>query len=319
MRLIIDTDTAGDDVFSLMIALTRPGVSVEAITIAHGNVGFAQHAENALKTLAVCGRAGEVPVYLGAQRPLSRSPLAASYVFGADGMSDSGFAATAQRPAPGDAPDEIVRRIMAAPGEITLLAQAPLTNLALAVMMEPRIARACRHLWIMGGTDNGVGNVTPAAEYNFYVDPEAAKIVLAAGFDVTIVTWTATLRDGLFSLEQLAELAALDTLRSRFFTAVNRSSLAFAQATQGLAGSLHPDALTCALALDEDLILDSDRCAIDVETKGELTRGYLSVSHEILPDVALADPDLAQKAPNARVIKAIDRAGFFAAMKAALA
>lgn len=319
MRLIIDTDTAGDDVFSLMIALTRPGVTVEAITIAHGNVGFAQHAENALATLEVCGRAGEVPVYLGAERPLSREPLAATYVFGADGMSDSGFPQAAQRPAAGDAPDEIVRRIMAAPGEITLLAQAPLTNLALAVMMEPRIARACRRLWIMGGTDNGVGNVTPAAEYNFYADPEAAKIVLAAGFDVSIVTWTETLRDGLFTLDQLGEIEALATPRSRFFTAVNRTSLAFARETQGLAGSLHPDALTCAVALDEGLILDADHCVVDVETKGELTRGYLSVSHPILPDIELADPTLTRKPPNARVIKAVDRAGFFAAIKAALA
>jgi purine nucleosidase len=319
MRLIIDTDTAGDDVFSLMIALTRPGVTVEAITIAHGNVGFEQHAENALATLEVCGRGAEVPVYLGAARPLSRAPLSASYVFGTDGMSDAGFPRAAQRPAAGEAPDEIVRRIMAAPGEITVLAQAPLTNLALAVMMEPRIAQACRRLWIMGGTDNGVGNVTPAAEYNFYVDPEAAKIVLAAGFDVSIVTWTESLRDSLLTVGQLAELAALDTPRARFFTAVNRASLAFAQTTQGLAGSLHPDALTCALALDETLILDSDLCAVDVETKGELTRGYLSVSHPILPAAELADPELVRKAPNARVIKAADRARFFAAMKAALA
>jgi len=318
MRLIIDTDTAGDDVFSLMIALTRPGVTVEAITIAHGNVGFAQHAENALATLEACGRGGEVPVYLGAERPLSRAPLAATYVFGADGMSDAGFPRATQRPTAGEAADEIVRRIMAAPGEITVIAQAPLTNLALAVMMEPRIAAACRHLWIMGGTDNGVGNVTPAAEYNFYVDPEAAKTVLAAGFDVSIVTWTEALRDGLLSLEQLAELEALCTPRAGFFTAVNRASLAFAQKTQGLGGSLHPDALTCALALDEGLILDSDRCAADVETKGELTRGYLSVSHPILPDAELADPDLVRREPNARVIKAADRAGFFAAMKAAL-
>lgn len=319
MRLIVDTDTAGDDVFSLMLALTRPGVTVEAITIAHGNVGFARHAENALKTLEVCGRADEVPVYLGAERPLIRAPLEASYVFGADGMSDSGFPPTAQRPAPGEAADQIVQRIMAAPGEITLLAQAPLTNLALAVMLEPRIATACRHLWIMGGTDNGVGNVTPAAEYNFYVDPEAAKIVLAAGFDVSIITWTETLRDGLLTLDQLAELDALDTPCSRFFTAVNRSCLAFAQQTQRLGGSLHPDALTCALALDETLVLDSDRCFVDVETKGELTRGYLSVSHPILPSADLADPELVSRPPNARVIKAADQAGFFAALKRALA
>ena len=318
MRLIIDTDTAGDDVFSLMLALTRPGVTVEAITIAHGNVGFVQHAENALVTLEICGKAGQVPVYLGAQAPFTRAPLDAAYVFGHDGMSDSGFPRTVQRPENGHAVDELVRRIMAAPGEITLIAQAPLTNIALAYLREPRIAKALKHLWIMGGTDNGVGNVTPAAEYNFYVDPEAAKIVVNAGFNLTIVTWTLTLKDGLWSSAQLAALETLGTSKARFFTDVNRASLAFARETEGLDGSLHPDALTCAIALDESLILKAEDCVVDVETMGELTRGYLSVSHDILPDIEIADPALKRRPPNARVIKAIDQTGFFAAMKRAL-
>ena len=173
-------------------------------------------------------------------------------------------------------------------------------------------------LAIMGGTDNGVGNVTPAAEYNFYVDPEAAKIVINAGFKLSIVTWTETLRDGLLDLDQLGQLEALGSPRARFFNDVNRASLAFAQETEGLNGSLHPDALTCALALDEDLILESEQAVVDVEILGELTRGYLSVSHNILPDIELADPSLKRRTPNARVIKKIDQTGFFAAMRQAL-
>jgi purine nucleosidase len=319
MRLIIDTDTAGDDAFSLMLALRRPGVRVEAITIAHGNVGFEQHAENALATLEACERGGEVPVYLGAQRPFTRAPLDAAYVFGADGMSDSDLPRAEQRPSPGHAADEIVRRVMEAPGEITLIAQAALTNIALAYLREPRIVEAVKHLWIMGGTDNGVGNITPAAEYNFYVDPEAAKIIVNAGFRMSIVTWTETLRDGLLSLEQLAALEALGTPRAQFFTKVNRTSLAFAQETQGLEGSLHPDALTCAVALDENLILEAEMAVVDVETMGELTRGYLSVSNAILPDIELADPSLKRRPPNAMMVKRIDREGFYQAMKTALA
>lgn len=170
----------------------------------------------------------------------------------------------------------------------------------------------------MGGTDNGVGNVTPAAEYNFYADPEAAKIVVNAGFNLSIATWTLTLKDGLWTTTQLGVLEALSTEKARFFTDVNRASLAFARETEGLDGSLHPDALTCAIALDENLILESEDCVVDVETVGELTRGYLSVSHSILPDIEIADPALKRRPPNARVIKAIDREGFFAAMRTAL-
>jgi purine nucleosidase len=200
---------------------------------------------------------------------------------------------------------------MANPGEITIIAQAPLTNIAACVVQEPGFARAVKHLWIMGGTDNGIGNVTPAAEYNFYADPEAAKIVFAAGFSLSLVTWTLTLQDSLLTEAELAGIAALGTPLSAFFGQVNAASVAFSRARYGNGSTVHPDSLTCACALDESLVLEASDCFIDIETTGQLTRGYCSVSSDRLPEQEIADPALgAASRPNARVIRRADREGF---------
>ena len=319
MRLIIDTDTAGDDVFSILLALRQPGVRVEALTICNGNVGFDQQVKNALYTLEMAGKSDEVPVHPGCRLPMLRKPVDAAYVFGKDGMSDAGFPAARQRPDPAHAVDAIVDLVMANPGEITLLAQAPLTNVAVAYLKEPRIAQALKHLWVMGGTDNAVGNVTPAAEFNFYVDPEAAKIVLNAGFRITLSTWTLTMRSGILSESDFAAIEAMDTDLSRFFLQVNKATLDYTRDRHRGALATHPDSLTCACMLDESLILEAEECEVDVETGGDLTRGYCSVSSPQLPDHDLADPDLVRRPQDVRVIKAADTARFGAMLRAALA
>jgi inosine-uridine nucleoside N-ribohydrolase len=192
-RLIVDTDIAGDDVFSLLIALLHPKGQLQAITVCCGNVRFEQEVENALYTIERAGRSGEVPVYPGCREPLIAEWVGAEYVHGNDGMGDSDFPRAAQRPEPEHAVDELVRRINESPGALTILAQAPLTNLATAVTRDPTIAEKVAHLYVMGG---GVGNITPAAEYNFFVDPEAAKIVVNAGFPLTLFTWALTRTHG---------------------------------------------------------------------------------------------------------------------------
>src|SRR5258707_4234056 len=214
-RLIIDTDTAGDDVTSLLIALLHPNAQLDAITICNGNVAFDQQVENALYTVEQTGK--NVPVYPGCPKPLVADWVDAAYVHGEDGMGDSFFPKAALRPAPEHAVDELVRRIGEAPGEINLLAQAPLTNIATAVTRDPSIAQKVKRLWIMGG---GVGNVTPAAEFNFYVDPEAAKIVFKAGLPMTLFTWTLTLSHGVFFDADLARIEAVDTPLARFYRQV---------------------------------------------------------------------------------------------------
>jgi purine nucleosidase len=297
-RLIVDTDTAGDDVFSLLIALRHPAVSLEAITVCCGNVAFDQEVENALYTVEQAGRAGEVPVHPGCAEPLIAEWVGAEYVHGQDGMGDSFFPRATQRPAAEHAVDELVRRINETPRELTILAQAPLTNLALAVRRDPSIAQKVARLYVMGG---GVGNITPAAEYNFYVDPEAAKIVLNAGFPLTLFTWSLTRTHGIFDDAKLATIEALGTPLSEFFGRVNRKAREFDDKVNHLGGSTHPDSMVCAAIAEPSLVLASEPAVVDVETTGELTRGW-----NLIDTLGRVDRD-----PNATVVTDYDTEGFF--------
>ena len=158
----------------------------------------------------MAGRGGEVPVYPGCSQPFIAEWAGAEYVHGMDGMGDSFFPKAKQRPEAEHGVDALVRLVDESPGELTILAQGPLTNIAAAVTLDPTLPEKVDHLWIMGG---GAGNITPAAEYNFYVDPEAAKIVFAAGFRTTLFTWSLTLTHGVFDDDKLARIDALDTDR----------------------------------------------------------------------------------------------------------
>jgi len=270
-RLIIDTDTAGDDVTSLLIGLLHPEAQLEAITVCCGNVRFEQEVENALYTVEQTGKS--VPVYAGCDRPLIAAWVGAEYVHGQDGMGDSFFPKAKQRAEPEHAVDELLRR---ADGEIAILAQAPLTNIAAAVVRDPTFAQRVKRLYIMGG---GVGNITPAAEFNFYVDPEAAKIVFAAGFPITLFTWTLTLSHGVFFDDDLARIDEIDTELARFYRQVTRKAEEF-ERSMGVPGTTHPDSMVCAAIVDPSLILRTREAFVDVETRGELTRGYSHIDFQ---------------------------------------
>lgn len=310
MRLIIDTDTAGDDAFSILLALKTPGVTLEAITICNGNVNFQQQTENALYTLEIAGFSGKVPVYQGCPSPLLRKQVDATEFFGVDGMSDAGFPRARQRPESGHAVDAIIDLVMSNPGEIDIIAQAPLTNIATAYAKEPRIIDAVRHLWIMGGTDNSLGNTTPASEFNFYVDPEAAKMVINAGFRTTLSTWTLTMNSGVLPQEAFARIEAMDTPLSRFFMTVSQAPFARTKVRYGSPLSTHPDSLTCACAIDESLILEAADCLVDVETGSELTRAYSSICVPLCEEEAKVDKLWPAARPNCRVIRKADTARF---------
>lgn len=183
-RLIVDTDPGIDDTAALLMALGSGRVEIEALTTVFGNSSVENTTRNALTILEAAGHP-DIPVYAGAGRPLLReSPGLGAHVHGEDGLGEAGVPKPLGSPTPGRAALEIVERIMAAPGEIDLVALGPQTNVALALSIEPAVATAVRSLVVMGGTAQLPGNVTPVATANHWYDPEAAAIVYRSGAPV---------------------------------------------------------------------------------------------------------------------------------------
>ncbi|MEV2274659.1 nucleoside hydrolase [Nocardiopsis sp. NPDC049922] len=305
--LVIDTDTAQDDCVALLVGLLDPAADLRAITMVAGNVGFDQQVRNAFLTLNVAGRLGEVPVHLGCRAPLTRAWISAENVHG-DGSGGLSMDQTGLEPESEHAVDALIRLAAEHPGELSIVAIGPLTNIAMAVAKDPDFARNVGALYVMGGSNNGRGNITAAAEFNFYVDPEAAKAVFAAGFEVTVVPWDPlTLRQAVFGQERLDRVAALGTPLSGFFTDVCAATLEFDRSV-GIDGTTHPDSLTAAVLLRPELVRRSARYHVDVETAGELTRGYSAMSWGVHG-----------LEPNATVIEEIDAEGFFSYLSGVLA
>lgn len=310
--MVIDTDTAQDDCVAILVALLDPQADLRAITMVAGNVAFDRQVHNAFLTLNAAGRLRDVPVHLGSRQPMVRAWASAENVHG-DGTGGLDLDLSGCRPQAEHGVDALVRLAAEQPGELTVVAIGPLTNIAMAAAKDPSFVRNVRHLVVMGGSNNGRGNITAAAEFNFYVDPDAAKAVFAAGFDVTVVPWAPlTLRDAVFGRPQLAEIEALQTPLSRFFIRVCAATLAFDEAV-GIPGTTHPDSLSVALALHPELVTAQGRYHVDVETDSDLTRGYSAMSW------SANGTNVHGLEPNATVVEAIDGPAFFSCLKDILA
>jgi purine nucleosidase len=210
-RIILDCDPGIDDALAIAFAHGHPGIDLVGITTVAGNVGLAKTTANALAVCEFIGAAG-IPVTAGCAGPLLRPALDARQVHGDSGLGGAILPPAAASPADGHAIDYLIETVRAAPGEITLVATGPLTNIALAVQREPRLADWVRQFVIMGGSA-GRGNVTPAAEYNIWADPEAAAAVFRAGWIVTMLGLDVTLRTGATDevLRRMGELGPLGT------------------------------------------------------------------------------------------------------------
>jgi inosine-uridine nucleoside N-ribohydrolase len=267
-RVIIDTDPGTDDAMAIILALNSPEFKVEALTVVPGNVDGRQGLENALKIVSLAGRC-DVRVAGGAQHPLNQKLITAQFWHGKNGLANVELPPSKCRADPRFGPDLISEMIHKYPHEITLIPVGPLTNIALAVSKDPSIAALVKDIVIMGGSITG-GNVNGAAEVNIYNDPEAAQIVFNAGWMVTMVGSDVGERT-LITRKYLAELQSSHGPQSDFIAKIADFYLTRSEKS-GYSGAAMYDPLAVGIALDPTLGTLKEM-HVDVETKGEFTRG----------------------------------------------
>ncbi len=271
LKLIIDTDTASDDAVALLMALRSREARVDAVTVVAGNVEFEQEVRNALYVVERFSR-GRVPVYPGCRRPLVKTWRYAHEVHGRDGMGNSQLPQPSIQPENKHAAQAIVELANSSPGEYTLIALGPLTNIALALRLDEELPKKIRQLYIMGGSPTCLGNVTPTAEYNFWVDPEAAHIVLQSGFKPVIVGWDVVVRHGGRYEEEVNAVGGWKTEAAEFFAKITRQLLSFTK-TQGFPGIYLPDPLTMAAALNPEIITRREEMLMVIDRSDTIMRG----------------------------------------------
>jgi len=267
-KIIIDTDPGTDDALALMLALNSPELDVRAITVVPGNVTAAMGLDNALRMVSLANRC-DIPVAAGAQHPLFQKLTTAEFWHGKNGLGNVELPASKCKVDPRFGPDLIIQLVHASPHEITLVPVGPLTNIALAVEKDPSIVPLVKEVILMGGSISG-GNVTAAAEFNIYNDPEAAQIVFQAGWPLTMVGLEVGDK-ALFTHKYLDELGQTHGPMNDFVASVLKFMVGLA-ATFGSPGSPMYDPSAVAVAIDSSLVKVQEM-HVDVETRGQFTRG----------------------------------------------
>jgi purine nucleosidase len=304
--MLIDTDTASDDAVALIMALRSATARVIAITTVAGNVPVRQATRNALYTAELCGAGTRV--YQGAEKPLARPLNTAEWFHGLDGLGDHGYQPPRRSVEKQHAIEAIIEIIRANPG-LTVVTLGPLTNIALALTRAPDIAHKVGRCVVMGGAPCCEGNVTPAAEYNMWVDPEAARMVLRSGLPVELVGWQLCRGPAVLAPADIEHINRIGTKLAHFTLECNSTARAAYRLQTGEDGISLPDPVAMSIALDPSIGTKVSRHYADVETATELTRGMtvvdrLGVATNERNRAAWAD--LIQREPNAKVYWAID-------------
>jgi purine nucleosidase len=271
---LIDTDVASDDAVALIMALRAPDVRVVAITTVAGNVEVQQATRNALYTVELCG--SKVPVFVGAEKPLRRAHQSATWFHGRDGLGDHGYPPPRQSAEKTGAVDAIIAAIEANPG-LVIVTLGPQTNLALALQRKPTIASQVGRCVVMGGAPCCEGNVTPAAEYNIWVDPEAARIVMLSSLPIELVGWQTSRGESVVNQADIARIQELKNPLAHFAIECNsRAREAYKEQT-GEDGISLPDPVAMSIALHPTIGTEWSEHFVEVETQSDLTRGMTVV------------------------------------------
>jgi purine nucleosidase len=284
-RLVVDTDTATDDPVALVMGLRHPGVRVEAITVVAGNVPVDQGVQNALYTLELLG--GRTPVFRGAEAPLLASLETSQFIHGEDGMGDIGLPLCGREPHPGHAVDALLEAVGRYPGEVELVTLGPLTNVAMALHRDPSLAGKVKECVMMCGAADHLGNITPVAEYNVWVDPEAAKVVFSSGMPLKMVGLDVSRKHASFTPDEAAELRGVGTPLAEFCVDIQRVVL-----EEWDGGFELADAIAMAVALDSEVATRTERRFVGVETGGEWCRGQTVVHHQGIAGVGEYEPNV---------------------------
>lgn len=303
-QLLIDTDPGVDDALAILMAHAHADVA--GLSVAAGNVGLGHTLRNARTLVDLLG--ADTPVFSGCASPLVRAPDEdAAFVHGLDGFGDVGFPEPKTRAADEAAALALLRLTRERPGALTLVALAPLTNLALAVRLDAEFPKRVGRLVIMGGAVNGHGNTGKLpAEFNIGFDPEAAHVVFEAFPQFDLVDWEATLRHA-FAEDEFARWLAAGDARASFFDRVFGTARAY-NANSHRRGVIAADALAMAVAIDPAMVTRSEQRHVAVELDGRLTRGATVVDWE----GRLGRP------ANARIVLEVDQARFGELVQVAL-
>jgi len=307
-KIIIDTDPGVDDTMAIFFALRSPELDVIGLTTIFGNVRTDLATTNALRLLEIAGRT-DIPVAKGADDPLAgpfKGPV--PYVHGDDGQGNIHLPPPKMRPIDQPAAVFLIEQIMAAPGEITLVPLGPLTNIALALRLEPRIAHKVKEVVLMGGNALCPGNATPAAEANIHNDPEAADVVFGAGWPVTMVGLDVTHQVNLTPEHIARYSASSDPLAQHIARILPHYRAYFEKFNSNMRGIYVHDSSAVAYVIDSTLF-ETKQWPIRVETQS-LSRG--KTLHWGLPDDYPMIPPAFKDRPRVNVCISVDAARLIA-------